>query len=269
MPKNNEVQRLREEVQRRIKSANAKIARTQKSTGANLSGTEFDPRRRTGIEKTYNRAQLTKYLGELNSFMRRSNQFVGGRKGQPIPRGQFNLIKAQLEQVSQLKQQREAQMSQVKTPVGFTVAQKESTAPRMGGHSRYSVYPEYDIEPGDINGVKGLNEFKGKLAKILKQSHVEEVINQGRSNLIQALEYLDEDDMVSEIESLSDYQFDVLWFGTNMAEAAFMRYEFAKEREGGTRKEKWQDKVVDTVFKDVSNLIEWAKTEVPRERPNA
>lgn len=262
-----EAKRLRAEVKNRLKAVQAKIRRTERNTGAKVGGSEFDPRRRSGIENNYNAKQLSNYLVQLNDFMRRNNQFVGGHRGAPLPRGQMNYLMAQQEQIKALKEQRDAAMNQLQTPAGMSVTQHTAMTPRMGGHSDFGVYPDMSVEAKDIANAGALQKLTRKMISILKGDRVEKVISEGRDNLIKALEYMGEEEFVNEVEDLTDYQFDALWFGTNMAESTFLKYEQMKERAAGTRKESWQDKVVDTAYAENKTLLDWAKTKVPRERP--
>jgi hypothetical protein len=262
-----DAKRIRAEVKNRIKAVQAKIRRTERNTGARVGGSEFDPRRRAGIENNYNAKQLSNYLVQLNDFMRRGNQFVGGHRGAPLPRGQVSYLMSQQEQIKQLKIARDNAMSQIQSPTGMTVTQQTAMTPRMGGHSDYGVYPDMGVEAKDIASAGALKKLTRQMINILKGDRVEKVLNEGRDNLIKALEYMGENEFVDAVEDLSDYQFDALWFGTNMAESTFLKYEQMKERAAGTRKEAWQDKVVDTAYAENKKVLDWAKDEVPRERP--
>lgn len=258
---------IRAEVKKRLKAVQAKIRRTERNTGARVGGSEFDPRRRAGIENNYNAKQLSNYLVQLNDFMRRGNQFVGGHRGAPLPRGQVSYLMSQQEQIKALKEARDSAMNQLQTPAGMSVTQHTAMTPRMGGHSDFGVYPDMNVSPKDIASAGALKKLTRQMINILKGDRVEKVINEGRDNLIKALEYMGEDEFVDAVEDLSDYQFDALWFGTNMAESTFLKYQQLKERAAGTRKEAWQDKVVDTAYAENKSLLDWAKTTVSRERP--
>lgn len=262
-----DAKQIRAEVKKRLKAVQAKIRRTEQNTGAKVGGSEFDPRRRSGIENNYNAKQLSNYLVQLNDFMRRNNQFVGGHRGTPLPRGQVSYMLAQQEQIKALKNSRDSAMNQLQTPAGMSVTQHTAMTPRMGGHSDFGIYPDMNVEAKDIANVGALRKLTRQMISILKGDRVEKVINQGRDSLIKALEFMGEEEFVNAVEDLSDYQFDALWFGTNMAESTFLKYEQLKERAAGTRKESWQDKVVDTAFIENKALLDWAKTDVPRERP--
>lgn len=262
-----DAKRIRVEVERRIKSVNAKIARTKKATGANIAGTEFDPRRRMGIEKNYNVKQLTNYLSSLNEFMRRGNQFVSGVKGAPIPRGAFKLYKGLESEYRAAGEAHDAAVGGLNTPTGMTVRQNKAMVPEAAGSAVYGPYRKLDRESTDIASAGALKKLTRDMVNKLKPDYLENKISEGRENIEKALIIMGDEEYLQQIRELSDYQFDAMWFGTNFAEAAFMKYHAEQERAAGTRKEKWQDKRIDSAFDDLGSLLSWAREEVPREAP--
>jgi hypothetical protein len=263
-----EAKRLRAEVQRRIKSVNSKIARTKRTSGANIEGTQFDPRRKSGIEQRYNAKQLKGYLENLNSFMRRSNQFVAGVKGAPIERGKFNLYKQTEAEINRAAELHAASVGHLETPTGFTVQQSKNLVVESYASPVYGPYRKYDREPGQIKDASALEELTNDLNKKLRSDYLGEKISEGRENLEKALTAMGENELQQGVDRLSDYQFDALWFGTNFAEATFLKYQAEKDRLAGTRKEKWQDRMIDSAYSELGSLLDWAGTKVPTERPN-
>lgn len=266
-----EAKRLRAEVQKRIKSVNAKIARTQKNTGAKLSGTEFDPRRRAGIEKNYNAKQLSVYLSKLNDFMRRTNQFVSGNRGAPLPRGQFNAYKKLEQEYGAAGAAHEATVGNIQLPEAYgdlTIRQHKAITPESQGSAVYGPYRQYNREAKDIKNVGALQKLSQNLKNMLRSSYLQGQISAGREQLEKALSIMGENEMINQVNGLSDYQFDVLWFGTEFAENVFDRYDLLKEREDGTAKERYQDSAHESQLDDLGGLLDFASG-LPRERPKA
>lgn len=264
-----EARKLRAEVQKKLISVNNKIARTQKNTGAKVAGSEFDPRRRAGIDKNYNVAQLRSYLNDLNAFMRRPNQFVAGSRGAPIPRGKYAAFQKLQKEYSEVAKSYEASVGNNVLPKEFdnmTVRAHKGIAPESQGSTVYGPYRKYDYASTDIKNVGALEKLANKIKSMLKRGYLEKEISEGRENLEKALTIMGEGEWIERIDQLSDYQFDVLWNGTEFADRVFAKYDLLQERKEGTRKEKWQDKVVDSQFAELGGLFDWASN-LPTERP--
>lgn len=276
-----EAKRLRAEVQRKLKSVNAKIARTKRTSGANIAGSKFDPRRSAGIENRYNAKQLNSYLENLNDFMRRNNQFVAGAHG-PLERGKFKLYKQREQEVNRAGQEHAQSVGSLETPTGFTVEQSKNLVVETYNSAVRGPYPKLDRQARQIADSASLEKLTADLNKKLKPGYLKEKIGEGRENLESALVKMGEDELMAGVKNLSDYQFDALWFGTNFAESTFLKYQAEKDRIAGTRKEAWQDRMIDSAYAELGELLDWAGNTgdygpggkrsgkgVPRERPTS
>lgn len=260
-----DAKRLRAEVEKKIKAVNNKIARTKRTTGANIAGSEFDPRRRKGVERNYNAKQLSTYLAQLNDFMRRPNQFVAGTHGAPLPRGYFlGVYKKNEAAVEANRIARDETIGAITTPIGWTISEFQQLA-KTGGASRYGPHQAFNRSPSDIKDFASLQKLNKQMLKRLKTDYIPSEIAKGKSSVMQVAEYLGDENIASEIGNLSDYQFDLIWFGTTFAARLFMYYELEKERAEATYKERNQDKVIESQFAGIGELIQWAKDQTPNE----
>src|SRR4051812_16186860 len=75
-----ELDDLRREARRRHKAATDKISRLRKK-GVDLGGSKEDQRRDLGLVKRYNTRQLRDYIGSLNNFTSRDNQYHSSANG--------------------------------------------------------------------------------------------------------------------------------------------------------------------------------------------
>lgn len=263
-----DVQRLRAELKKKRAAVGQKINRIKKQTGANVAGTEFDPRRKAGLENRYNARQLRAHIAELNNFMQRGNQFVAGVKGAPLPRGQFLRYKRLEAMYEQARLAHDASVGNVMTSTGMTVAQNKAMIPEAAGSAVYGPYRKFDREPSDIKDAGALQKLIGDMRNRASTGFLTAKISQGRENLEKVLTILGNHDMADKIDSLSDYQFDVFWFGNPaVAESIFMQYGIEKERAAGTRKERWQDKVVESAANELGPILDDIAKDVPRNRP--
>lgn len=261
-----EVERLRQEIKRRRSAVTNKIARTKRVNGASVAGSEFDPRRDHNAIKRYNGAQLRRYLGELNSFMSRSNQFVAGDRGAPLPR---NMVRELERKVNNFKTAGDKHMESIGdvmvTPIGRTVSEfySDRTKNRRGATVNTPYGATIKSATG-ITSVKALKEIMAQVDKMNSKSFMPDKIAQGRHNLIKALSMMGRDADIAEVNELTDYQFDVLWFGSPFAEIVFTNYDVHQERIAGTRKERWQDKVISDNAILIPEFLEWASNDIPR-----
>jgi hypothetical protein len=262
-----ELSRLRDEARKRRAAVTNKISRTRRQAGAEISGTQFDPRRNAGVEKRYTKAQLQRYLSDLNSFMSRGNQYVAGTGGAPLPRGQFNRYKRLEAEVNAAGARHEASIGSVQTPIGLTVRQSKAMIPTSQGSAVYGPYRKFDRDSTDIPSAEALESLARDMLRKVSSGFLGRKISEGRENLKKALTVLGETQYVRQVDELSDYQFDVMWYGTTIAESIFMQYGIEKERAAGTKKERWQDKVVESAANELGSVLEWASNDIPRERP--
>lgn len=261
-----DVNNLRDEARKRQKAVAAKIARIKKTTGADVNGSEFDPRRDASLIKRYNARQLNTYIGELNNFMRRPNQFVGGVKGAPIPRGQYLRYKQAEAEYEKARLAHDESVGSVVTPTGMTVRQNKAAIPETTGSAVYGPYRKFDRNASDFTSANAVELLRKDLLNRATPDFLSSKIQQGRGNLKKVLIILGEYEYVDRIDKLTDYQFDLLWYGTTVAESVFMQYGIEKERAAGTRKERWQDKVVESAAGELGDVLEWVESQ-PKERP--
>ena len=266
-----EVERLRQEARARRRAVTDKIGRQRRNNGANVAGSEFDPRRDPNVIKSYNGPQLRRYIAQMNAFMSRSNQFVGGDNGAPLPR---SAVREYQRRVSQFQSQGEARMAGMADieigPLGKTVSEfRQGRAMRVRNAVVNSPYGSTIKDVGGIPSAKALDMLNKSMKDKLDSGFVPSKVKEGRSQLISALSIMGENEFIDKVNELSDYQFEVLWFGTSFADTAFLKYDIEQERAAGTRKERWQDRVIENDYKLISEFLEWAGNEenIPREKP--
>ena len=259
----NEQDRLRQEIAKLHKSVSNKINRTQRQTGAKVGGSEFDPRKPAGAENRMRSvSNMREYAANLKGFMSRANQFIAGQNGAPLRKGYFlNIYKKNEQAVEAVRQQRDAAMGDIQTPTGLSVRQQKAAIPEAGGSSVYGPYRKFDRDAGSIKDMNALKKLNADMVKRLRPDYLPGEIAGGRGNIQKVADYIGESDIAEQISQLDDYQLDLLWFGTNYADRLFLYYELVKERQEGTHKERKQDRVIESQFAGIGELIDWAKTQ--------
>ena len=258
-----EVERLRAELKKARKAVTNKINRVQRSTGAKVGGSEFDPRRRAGVENNYNAKQLQSHLAELKDFMRRGNQFVALSGGAPATKGEWYVYKRREQAQAEARAAYQAVQAKIDTPSGLTALQNAQATIEGPNSIVQGPYRQINRTPSDIASRSALKTLSEQLLEQVKPNYLQKKLNKGRENLNKALEIMGNDDEIDRLNALSDSQFDAFWFGTNIAESIFMKYNIEHNSTEGSRKEKWQDKAIADAAEDMGEYITWAES-LPR-----
>jgi hypothetical protein len=264
----NEQDRLRQEIAKAHKSVTNKINRTKRQTGANVAGSKFDPRKQAGSEnRMRSTSNMREYLANLKGFMSPANQFISGQNGAPLRKGYFNNVYKKLEKsIEAVRQQRDKELGDIQTPTGLSIRQQKAAIPEAGGSSVYGPYKKFDRDASAIKDMDALVKLAKDMSNKLSDDYLPSEIDKGRDNIQKVADYLGESDIAGQIDELDDYQFDLLWFGTNYADRLFLYYELVKERQEGTHKERKQDRVIETQFAGIGELIDWSKKQTPKEK---
>lgn len=221
---------LREEVLRRQRAANAKVSRLRRK-GVQIAGTNYDVRRSANI-KRYNSKQLTKYLGELNSFTSRSNQFVAGSEGVPIPANKWRAFqKVQNAYNNVARGHYESVKGTHIKASGMSVADFDSKVRSnrpgaKGGISR-------PLEPSrnaayEIVDEKRLDKLRKQLERKIQPEYLPAQLKNQRKRMISAVSVFGDKEMIEKAKALTDEQFDTLWNYTDAPRDLFGGYHFMK-----------------------------------------
>jgi len=257
-----ELDRIRKEIDKKYKAVTNKISRTKRTTGANVAGSEFDPRMDSGAHnRMRSEARASQYLDRLNLFMSRNNQFIAGSGGAPLPKGYFNKIfKSTEKELNTVQDVRDATIGAIQGPEGFTIAQKQTALPQAGGASVYGPYKRFDREASDITSFSAMKKLQADMVKQIRPDYLPTKINAERERLDKVIDYLGENgsEIGEAIQGMDDYEFDLFWFGTTAASGIFLFYELEKERADGNHKERKQDRTIESKFGEVMPAAEWA-----------
>jgi hypothetical protein len=265
-----ESERLKKEIDKAYKAVSNKINRTERTKGAKVGGSEFDPRRDPSAHNRMRSPErMREYLGELKTFMNRSNQFVAGQGGAPLRAGYFNKIYKPTERrLDDLQNRRDDNLSGVKSPTGFAIKDLATALPKAGGHGRFGPYKRFDREASDIASQSAMEKLTAQLKDQMRPEYLGEKLSEERERLQKVLDYLGDSERASEIgdnlslevkvHQMDDDAFDLFWFGTNVASGIFLFYELEKERNEGNFKERRQDRVIEQKFHEAIPAADWA-----------
>lgn len=259
----NELERLRELARKRRSAVTGKIARIRRNTGVDITGRAEDPRRDISVIKRYNKAQLNKYIGELNAFQSRSVGYVAGAGGVPIPKNKWQQYKRLERQYNALGVKHEAKVADIFLPTaGMTLRQRNAMIhPTAVGEVVNRPYSQVDRVPSQIPGVKALDKILKDMERKTSKTYLPGEIKKSRKQLNDMLKTAGNGNMIARASKLSDAQFDTLWNYTNFATLVSLSYEMAKLR-AADAKERWHDQVVEDAASDIGELFDWA-SELP------
>lgn len=228
------IQELRELAMRRHRAAGSKVSRLRKQGVDPLS---VDPRRNAANVKRYNRKQLESYISKLDSFNDRSNQFVRGRRGEPIPKATFERYQ-RAERAHNIKVSKYvAEFGDYKIPTqgGTTVAQRlRNRGQRVEGMQRmgdgFGLKPTDAIErsSGTFGSARAMNAYTRELLRRVKPNYHLRKVNNHRRGVIDMLETIGEQKMANRVKGLSQKQFDLLWNFTPFSDSTALNYENIK-----------------------------------------
>lgn len=259
---------LREEYRRKRANAGSKISRIKSNTGAEIAGSNYDPRRSPGVEKRYNRAQLNAAIRQLDNFNSRSVQFigVGNNLSTPVKRTTWNVYKRREAENNRLADQHDASMANLQRPgrdsnLGQIRAQRSQSTQ---GSSVYGPYQRFNRSPRNFESERGLEVMSNNMLSKLTEKFFNKKINQGRENIKTVLELMGESAQAELIDNLSDYQFDVLWHGDpDTIDRLFMRYDVEQAKAKGENPKRWQEEASNGAIDEFVELFEWVESDVP------
>ena len=260
---------LRAEIKRLRTNATKKASRIRVNHGANVTGSSFDPRRRAGVEKSYNKRQLETYKKNLESFLSRKTQFVGGAGNTPITRQDWLKYKKAETSYNDFVNKNFDSVRNYELPKPPTARRGETIGERMAkmtpdrremrGSSVNSPYDPVVRDPFRVKGIEALRKLTEAAEKRLRDSQTGKDLKDAREQFSKMKAYIGKDDPIfKDIDSLTDDQFSVLWFFTPFADQVSMEYNILQLLNEGKGKA-FAAPTISNARDTYSELIDWAK----------
>lgn len=254
---------LRALVAARHDAATRKVSRIKSATGAQVSGTEFDPRTSKSRIKKYTRKQLASYMARLDRFNDRSNQFVSDASRNPIPRSEFREYKRREAQFNKVVSDNLDRYKDVYIPasgqtVGERIAMTTPTHRHMTDTGVNRPLP-IDRKPEQIASRKALQKMVRDLKKKGTKTWVRREIKRGQDELTKMLDVVGSDPLMKAIGKLTPDQFNIVWNYTNFATRASLVYEVEQRKLKGGNPSAFLDDTYDTQLKEMMDIVSWAK----------
>ena len=271
--KDAELQALRIELLKRQRAAGDKISKNRRQRGVEIAGTEFDPRVSRETVSRMTKASLQKRLDIVNKFVHRSNQFVAGAQGAPLPRAQYNEAKRLVERAQAKRDDWHKATGNLILPGGReTVGQRRA---KMGGKHRkgggMANAPEMlptNFDDMKFVSAKGLKTFMSNIKRANQTGHKLGSVNKWREQFAQMTDVIGGqrgEALRAKALSLTDKQFALLWHDTAFSTAVSIEYEMAlqslKVGKDGQQISAVKSQILDESAKKADELVKWAKTQ--------
>lgn len=256
-----ELNELRAEVARMRRAATRKISRIKQTHGAQVSGTEFDPRRETKAPSQYTAKQLEAYKSRLATFLSRSNQFLPDASKNPIPRSEFAEYKRREAQYRETAGSVYERIKHEQLPSGETVQERlEKMRPlhkSMHNTAMNAIFDPLTRGPGDIVSRKALDKLSRSLERASKPASIRRKVKDARDQLSAMLDTLNAPELQQAIDKLSHDQFVAMWNYTNIASAVALSYDNAKKLLS-PKEESWGHEQLRQQMNDAMESVIWA-----------
>lgn len=244
--------------------ATAKIARNRRN-GVNLEGTKHDVRREPNAIKGYTRKQLAAYMKELDSFNSRKTQFVGDRKGRPIPKSEWTVADKKQRQVANKVNTIFDKFADIKVRKGDEtirqrMAKMTATHRRMGNVSQNAPYQPPVIGPHNLDNPKAVKAFQAKMDRKLDPKWIKRELRHSKRSARKMLQGGGRNDLWKQVEKLNDAQFFALWNFTSFADDVALNYDSAQNDLQDEDTEPWYMETSRAGMKIAEKDLNWAKT---------
>lgn len=274
-----ERERLLAQVRQLQRRASNKVSRIRTVNGIEIGGTDHDVRRDPKKTKNYNKTQLRSFIGKLENFNSRSNNFVQGAEGAVIPKKQWNEYKAVERKYNSIGQRINNSVLKTVMPKGsetvpgsgMTIKQRRNTLkpdnPRSAGAAVAGPYAEIDRKPSRVKSSAALAKLTEALKKKIDPTHLDRELKRGRKEMRQMLIEIGAADLLKEARKLTDEQFNVVWNETNFADAISTLYYHYKNKNSQTDQNTRAANLED-YRDDAKSIIEWGLKIQPPKLPN-
>lgn len=258
-----EAERLRKLAQQKRRAVTNKIGRVRRSTGIEVSGTVYDPRRAPDVIKSYNARQLANYIKELSAFTSRSTSFLPGSDNNPISRQAWLRYKSLESRYNSIGAQHEDAFNDVKIPGrGMTIGERNaSVLPKLKaeGEATNRPYGTYNRDFSNVQSAEALAKLSTDLERRLDRSYLPGQIKESRRIANDMLDIMGESDIKKRVNKLTQNQFNIFWNYGGGASNISGGYNFYQMISASVS-DGYVSRMLETNRNELDELISWAET---------
>ena len=259
------LQELRKLVRARHRAATKKISRMNRVVGVEVSGSKDDPRRNLKFVDKYTRAQLNKYLKQLDTFVDRKTQFVPDARRRPIPIAKWKEYKKVEADYNKKVKAQFDKVKHIKLPNQMTIEARNAmtnvAVPQMLNPST-NIKRSINRKSLSVSGERQLDILMMELKRRMTPQQRAKEAKRNRKIVIDMLHFMDDEESANRIAKLSTEQFEMLFdYSADFMNALSLFYENSKKLAGTPTKA--QIKVAAQQNADLKveldELISWAE----------
>lgn len=259
----NDIQKLRAEVLAKQRKASQKVSRLKSRNGANIAGTELDPRRDKEVIGRLNTRQLQALSQRLDQFNSRRTQYYGGLKGTVIDVKQKRKLRYAEQAANKRNAELMARVSDIMIkPARMTIGERMKGVRSMRSPIQQRLaaandpFAELSRKLSNISG-KGIDRIVDSVREQSKPEFFSKVSEAGREQFMKMLDTVYAEDLRLAVADLTTEQFGLLWHFTKFATIISASYESITRELGG------HDSTIILGNSDIEvarEYVEWAKT---------
>lgn len=258
-----EEENLRKQISKARERVTRKIARLRREKQANVAHTGYDPRIDRRELESFSTQALKIVLHEYNEFTNRNVQFVGGRYNVPLRKSAVDAAKKTVEELTKRAHEWEENYGTIRLPTGDTVQHaKDMMGKRENANQSFSPFPEYKFNPRNFKDEAQMEEFLGRHVPKNKDEWEAESIKGNREHLRKIQDVMGESN--EEFDSLTDFQFMMLWQGTNfLADKGIVYETFKALNDENVQTLPYSQQTVQDSVNELERLPKWASNLPP------
>jgi hypothetical protein len=227
----NELRRLALQKHRAV---TRKVSRIKATTGAEVSGSDQDPRTELAFIRNASEGELRALVRKQDKFLARSTQFVPDADLKPLPKSLWQKYEAAeaKKNAAELKTYQEFKDVEI-GPSGMTVDQRMAAITplhaHMGQHTTPNPYRSNKRASTSVYGVNGLKRLIDHTRKLATQKHQKEALDNHRAGVMKMLDSIGDEQLSQKLNSLTTKQWAYLWKYTPFAANIKPTYEHYKD----------------------------------------
>lgn len=208
------------------------------------------------------RAELNRYIKDLNKFNNRGVQFVPDAEMKPLPKTLWETFKQVEAKKNEFVQNFYQQYKDIYIePSGQTVDQRMAAITplhaHMGQRTTDSPYKQADRSSTSVYGESGLKRLIEHTRKQATKSHERKALKNHRDGVMKMLDAVGNEELQKKLEKLTAKQWAVLWKYTPFAGSIKPVYSHYKDSQAGN-KSIANSESVQTDLAIAGEYIDWA-----------
>ena len=205
------VEQARARAVARHRAVTKKISRLNRGVGAEISGTQFDPRGSLSDVRKMTSRQANAYIKKMDRFVDRKTQFVPDSQHRPMPMRNWLSYKDAEKAMNKIIQTEKKQFGKLKLPNGLTSEQARAMTqtihPHMHNPATNSMQKELDRKSKTAKDLRALDKLTMAMRNRATPKHRAEMERADRIATDKMLRAIGDDALANKVQKLSSAKF--------------------------------------------------------------